>query len=248
MDIKERFASLACAGGGVAAWDGVVIERDTGNWRRLYEQLAVYHYRAGPPATCVGAWTARHTLDKDNDTLIGVLLVSMPVLNSAWRHAAWPGDYRTGDKRADTRRLNAEVRCISRVIVHPRWRGVGVGKQLVQAYLREAMSVRTEAVAAMGAASPFFKAAGMREHIIEPSRRDAALVAALKRRGVKPWRLGDVARCARLIERDAAMERTLRTWAKASKGTSRSADASVRDLVKLAARSVACQPRAYAWG
>ncbi len=252
MNIQERFAALASADEGDAACEPYVIERGSGTLDD-YQRLAQFHYRGGPPATCVGTWMARclptHRRDAcaTENQLIGVLVVSMPVLNGSWRTLAWPGRYDTPDKRENAQRLNAEVRCISRVVVHPRWRGMGVAKALVAAYLREPLTRRTEAVAAMGAASPFFKAAGMREHALPPRARDAALITRLRQRGIAAWQLGDVRRCAALARHDGMLEGALRAWAGASKSTSREKDASVRRLVRLAAQSVACQPRAYTW-
>lgn len=57
--------------------------------------------------------------------------------------------------------LNAEVRCISRVIVHPSFRGLGIGVGLVRHALDTATTPYTEAIAAMGWVHPLFEKAGM---------------------------------------------------------------------------------------
>ena len=58
-------------------------------------------------------------------------------------------------------RLNAELECISRVIVHPAFRGGGLAVRLVRHALADARTPMVEALAAMGAVHPFFELAGM---------------------------------------------------------------------------------------
>src|SRR5262249_17312146 len=55
--------------------------------RADHDALARFHYRAGPPATCVRVLSAA---DRQTGELIGVLTVSMPTLNAPWRSEAWP--------------------------------------------------------------------------------------------------------------------------------------------------------------
>lgn len=122
-----------------------------------YHALAPLHYRAGPPATSVlvlGAHRLGHAA--------GVLVVSMPVLNADWRARVWPDLAPVGDKPALARRVNDTLRTISRVIVDPRHRGLGVARALVEAYLSDPLTPRSEALASMGRAVPFFERAGMR--------------------------------------------------------------------------------------
>jgi len=146
--------------------------------RADYAHLAHHHYKAGPPATIArtpeGTPCIYAARDPD-DRLAGVLVVSMPTLNSSWRKLAWPGVYNTGDKRRDALEINRSLRCLSRVIVDPRFRGLGVARRLVQHYLRHALTQRTEAIAAMGHICPFFEAAGMTAYSLPPSLRDARL-------------------------------------------------------------------------
>ncbi|MGP1273608.1 MAG: GNAT family N-acetyltransferase [Phycisphaerales bacterium] len=182
--------------------------------RADYDALAPLHYRAGPPATLARILIAR---DDDRGELAGVLVVSRPTLNGAWRRHAWPGRYDTGDKRARARRINAELRTISRVIVDPRYRGRGVGVRLVAAYLDRPDTPRTEAIAAMGAVCPFFERAGMRLVRTGPAERDLDLLRALARVG---WPSDPGACAMRLVRRGAPdAERALRAWARRSAST-----------------------------
>ena len=147
-----------------------------------YARLASFHYLAGPPATHVRVLAARTIAQDGGPETIGVLVVSMPTLDGAWRDAAWGGRYRArraSERSARLRRLNAEVRTISRVVVDPRWRALGVARRLVEAYLADPLTERTEAVCAIGVVCPFFARAGMREVPMPVRRCTARLSDAL---------------------------------------------------------------------
>ncbi len=201
--------------------------------------LSRWHYRAGPPATCIHMLSARW---RESGDLAGVLAVSMPALNSPLRDLAWPGRYTTGDKPRDARRLNAELRTISRVIVDPRYRAIGVAAALVRAYLARPLTPATEALAAMGPWCPFFVAAGMTPYTLPLPRRHARLLDALDAIGLSPWRLADPGAVLAHLRRrpDAAaafLARELALWADASRATRRLARAPLRELLQAAARS-----------
>jgi len=210
--------------------------------RSDYRSLARFHYRAADPATLAGV---RRATDTRTDETIGVLVVSHPTLNGAWRELAWPGRYAGGSKRAHAARLNAEVRCLSRVIVDPRYRGFGVARAMVRAYLDDPMTPATEAIAAMGRVCPFFKRAGMVEYELTPRAPDARLIDALEHAGFEAWTLLDPCR-RRAAARDPLLTRELRRWAGASRATRRMSGLSPEELAREAARSIGAATRAYA--
>jgi hypothetical protein len=76
-----------------------------------------------------------------------------------------------------------ELRCISRVVVHPRYRGLGLAVRLVRAALASAATPLTEAYAVMGRVHPFFEKAGMVGYPQPRRDCDARLVAALQSLG-----------------------------------------------------------------
>lgn len=176
-----------------------------------YRALARFHYRAGAPATHVRVLRA---MDRVEGSVIGVLVVSMPVLVASWRERAWPGRFSGIGRRELASRINREIRTISRVVVDPRWRGLGVATWLVRAYLQSPLTVSTEAVAAMGSWCGFFSRAGMRGYVVGPSRGDAALVEVLARNGYEPYVLLDAS-----VARRAWVARALRRWAMARPAT-----------------------------
>jgi GNAT superfamily N-acetyltransferase len=105
--------------------------------------------------------------------------------------------------------LNAEVRCISRVVVDPRWRGLGLAVRLVKAALAEPTTPITEALAAMGRVNPFFERAGMTAYPRPTHAHDARLLAALARSG---FGAGDLVQLNRMWRRLEATDTAERAW------------------------------------
>lgn len=205
-----------------------------------YRALSRFHYLTGPPATHVRVLRARESA---SGQLVGVLVVSMPTLDGSWRELAWPGRFRGPDRAQAARTINAELRTISRVVVDPRWRAVGVASRLVRSYLAHPLSHATEAIAAMGAACPFFKAAGMREYILPVRPADARLRDALHARRLRPGALYDHP-CARRLTSDPFIARELRIWARSRKSTRRLRD--FDEIRNAAATALLSNVRAYA--
>lgn len=209
-----------------------------------YDALAHFHYIAPRPATIERVLCARAGAE-----LAGVLVASRPTLNAAHRALAWGPRYASGCKRRDARRLNREVRCISRVVVDPRFRAQGVARRLVSRYVADPLTPRTEAVAAMGDICPFFERAGMTPYTLTPPARSARLIDALEHAGLSREALTDarcVAHALRSPRRRAFLERELRTWAASSRSTSRSAQRDVNALIRLARTRLFESRTAYA--
>eukprot|EP00913_Durusdinium_trenchii_P005908 g5520.t1 len=193
---------------------GVRIERgEIGD----YDALGQYHYRGGRPATCSRVLRAVGEVE-GGGRLLGVLVESMPTLNAAWRDLPWPGRYTRGPKRERALRINRELRCVSRVVVDPRWRSMGVARRLVEEALRTAETPATEAKAAMGGLSPFFARAGMRAYAEPVLAPEARLRDALTHEG---FRARDLIVGERADEAGARplLRRELRRWAQASRAT-----------------------------
>ncbi len=209
---------------------------------RDYDALSQYHYRSGRPATMVHVSCA---IDPQAGMLAGVLVISMPTLNGSWRQLAWPGRYNSGNKKADARRINEELRTISRVIIEPRYRGLGLAKKLVRSYLDEPVTPATEAVAAMGSVCPFFESAGMKAYALTPSPRDARFGDALDAMGQSIWSAMGGA-VGQRVAHAALMQREIRRWAAASPITRRLVDTDPRAILELACGSAICGMAAYA--
>lgn len=220
-----------------------VIEPGT---RTDLDALAALHYRADAPATIVRILKAAKA---DSGRLAGVLVASMPTLNASWRELAWPGRYSTGSRRERATRVNRELRCISRVIVHPAFRGLGIARRLVEHYLADPATPCTEALAAMGRVSPFFARAGMTPYLTPPTQRDARLLDALEHAGVEAWRLSLPAQSLDRAIRGtthAFIERETRLWARASRASAPHARDDLPALFARACRAISAKPVAYA--
>ncbi|HVT87404.1 MAG TPA: GNAT family N-acetyltransferase, partial [Tepidisphaeraceae bacterium] len=57
---------------------------------------------------------------------------------------------------------NEQIRTISRVVVHPQFRSIGLSSVLVRCLIQQCSTRYVEALAQMGRAHPFFEKAGMR--------------------------------------------------------------------------------------
>ena len=202
-----------------------------------YDTLARLHYRASSPATIDRILIAR---DEGSGELAGVLVTSRPTLNAAWREAAWPGRFGAGTMRERAARLNADLRTISRVIVDPRFRGMGLAHRLVRAYLENAETPCTEAVAAMGPVCPFFERAGMRAVPIPVHARTQRLTRRLAELGLTCEDL------LRPVDEASDLARALRVWARASAATRRISGGPVREIARSAACAILAPPMAYA--
>jgi ABC-type lipoprotein export system ATPase subunit/GNAT superfamily N-acetyltransferase len=213
-----------------------------------YNALEHLHYRSGTPATIVRVLHAIREVplhvDPRGEFLAGVLVVSMPTLNGAWRRRAWPGVFSTVDKRCNARTLNAHLRTISRVIVDPRSRGLGVATRLVRAYLDDPITAGTEASAAMGDVCPFFERAGMTPYPLLPDRIDTRLLDALSHIGIPPARLARIT-----IHPGSLLMRELITWGKQRKllPSGHITCEEVQRLTPSAACRLCSRPRAYAY-
>lgn len=183
-----------------------------------YAPLARYHYVSGRPATCVGVLRA---VDDRHGLLAGVLVVSVPTLNTRWRKRMWGERFCSGDKRRDAAAINASLRTISRVVVDPRYRGLGLATRLVRAYLARPLTEATEAVAAMGWVCPFFERAGMRAVNLGASARDVRLANILRQAGVRAWELMEVGRADEVMRSSAVVSRGVRRWMTSGARTSR---------------------------
>lgn len=164
-----------------------------------YRALAHLHYRAAEPATIDlilraidpeepwGWHRASARCAFPPHLPAAVLIISRPPLNGAWRSLAWPGWLDLLSPRDRALAINAELRVISRVIVRPPYRALGLARRLVQHYLAAPLTPRTEALAAMAVASPFFERAGMQRHNPPQPIARRKLRRALLSTGIHPW-------------------------------------------------------------
>jgi GNAT superfamily N-acetyltransferase len=199
----------------------------------LLARFASLHYRSGTPATFAQVLAA-HDGDDSEAPCVGVLCVSRPTLNGPWRARAWPdlfGERREPREMANA--LNLYVRTISRVIVHPSFRGVGVASMLVRTYLNYPLTPLTETLSAMGRVSPLFQRCGMREVACPRSRRDRRLGDALRARSLRPLDLVSIAQARSSLRADASLAGEVLAWTRGSRST-RGREPDAMDMESLA--------------
>lgn len=151
-----------------------------------YRELARYHYRDGAlgPYCAIYALAERCLRRRKTAAFAGVIVIAPAPLNCASRRRA-TGEFFAGRSKAQTLALlNANVRRISRVIVEPRYRGLGLGAQLVRQTLPQCDTALVEAVATMGAVHPFFERAGMRVYPTPPDPLRQCLLDMLADAGI----------------------------------------------------------------
>ena len=116
--------------------------------------------------------------------LVAVIVYSRSPLSLAARNLATGGRYRVGGRAAIGQLVNRELRIISRVVVAPNWRGLGLGARLVRETLPLAGTPYVEALAAMGRMSAFFERAGMTAYPQMPAPQGERLRAAFEWAGI----------------------------------------------------------------
>lgn len=162
-------------------------------------RLSKYHYRTLGSQPHVRAWkTVKNPHETGNP--IGIITYAMPVLNSTGRRLATGSFFSGSAKRTQLRLLNQHVRRIGRVIIDPRYRGIGLATRLVAETMPKLGVAMIETTAVMGQLSGFFERAGMRRFDL-PQRPEAlALAQALKTTGINKNLWIDAAAVQKKIE------------------------------------------------
>ena len=187
-----------------------------------YKKLAKFHYvgRSAGYVRRIFKAVARYG---NRAELAGVIVYSHPYLDVSARSIAVPELRilrRRLDPKAYAKLIDRSFSRISRVIVHPKYRGIGVGTMLVGETLKLAGTPYVEALAVMARYNPFFEKAGMKR--IEYRSRSEELVGKalreLEKLGIDPALIGsrrylrevlsklglrDLRRASRIVERIA---------------------------------------------
>jgi len=147
-----------------------------------YKRLAEFHYRSSghPPALKV------FTLKRKDDEPVGVILYSWPPANVYGRRQAL-------GRSLKLKELNRKLAIISRVVLHPKYRSIGLGVRLVRETLPLVGRPYVETIAVMARYNPFFEKAGMRK--IAERKPDKAIhqaIEVLEKLGFKRYLLTSV--------------------------------------------------------
>lgn len=94
--------------------------------------------------------------------LMGCIVYACPPLALKGRSFAFGNRYKREDTgRCDAKKINKEIAIISRVVVHPKYRSIGLGQYIVEKTLRMSNFEVVETLATMAKYNPFFEKAGM---------------------------------------------------------------------------------------
>ncbi len=130
-----------------------------------YLALSRFHYREKSlgPYSHIFAIREGHPVRKRFAEVVGVIVYRMPSPSLEMRNAATGGVFTGfGGRDGALELLNRNVRCISRVIIDPRYRGLNLAAGLVEKTLERVGVPVVETLAVMGRFHPFFERAGMR--------------------------------------------------------------------------------------
>ena len=156
---------------------GVSLEEGT---RADWSAMASLHYRSHSLVGLDRVWTLRHSGD-----LIGIIAYCYPPANLAGRNRALAELTARLPSRGRVRFWNEHLRTISRVVIDPNWRGLGLAVRLVRETLPLAGVPYVEALAAMARVHPFFEQAGLTRYDLPTPEESQRLREALATAGVR---------------------------------------------------------------
>ncbi len=138
----------------------------SGGCSRDYRTLARFHYLPKKPATWCRVVVARYQDETDiAGRLIGVGVLSFPSALNRSRHQVFGIQSKQFGQRLQW--VNQNIRTISRVIVHPQFRAIGLASVLIRSLIDICPTQYIESCARMGRAHPMFERAGM--HRFDPA-------------------------------------------------------------------------------
>jgi GNAT superfamily N-acetyltransferase len=152
-----------------------------------YKALSQFHYRS----TSLPSPRKIFAMKRKEETC-GVIVYSHPPPTIFGRSQVWKGSHK---------QLQEEISTITRVIIHPKYRAIGLGTKLVKETLPLAGTPYVETLAVMAKYNPFFEKAGMKK--IAESKLNHHLQKAIEKLealGFKPYTLQNQKETLKRIE------------------------------------------------
>ncbi len=123
----------------------------------------MHHYRQGAPVAVKAVYAQRPSNRwARSGERRGGIVYTMPNPRVELRTIATGGMFAGLDRHTELELLNRSVRCIARVIVEPRLRGIGLASRLVRETMPRMDVMIVEALGVMPRVNPFLEKAGMR--------------------------------------------------------------------------------------
>ena len=139
-----------------------IVEGTTEDWRKL----AGFHYRSHRIAAPRKIFCL-----KRGEELCGVIVYSYPPPTCFGRRLVLP--------KMSMKELNKKLSIISRVVVHPKYRTIGLGVKLVRETLAKAGTPYVEMPAVMAKYNPFAEKAGMQKITEQHPPKEALAIAEI---------------------------------------------------------------------
>ncbi len=158
-----------------------------------YRQLACYHYRGGSPISVKAVFTMRPAapIGSFHRKPVGVIVYTMPVPRVELRNVATGNIFKDLDRQTQLALINRNIRCIARVVIEPRFRGIGLATRLVRETMPRMDVPVVEAVGVMPLVNPFLEHAGMKAFAPRLRLEQVALIEALSVIGIEENELID---------------------------------------------------------
>jgi GNAT superfamily N-acetyltransferase len=141
--------------------DMLIEEGHLSDWRRL----SSFHYRSHN----AGASRKVFCLKRSNE-LCGVIVYTYPPPGCSGRHFVLPG-------KRSMKELNDCLSTISRIVIHPKYRSIGLGAKLIGETLLRVGTPCVEMIAVMAKYNPFAEKAGLRKILEQKPSEEALRVA-----------------------------------------------------------------------
>jgi len=159
-----------------------------------YKRLARYHYRDSRPGPCKAVFVLKSdgTLPGLScETVVGVIVYSTATAVLELRNAATNNFFAGLDRSTQLGLLNKNIRRLSRLVIEPRFRGLGLATRLVRETMPQLNVPIIEAVAVMGRVNPFLEKAGMKAYRARPHAASVQLAEAFSLLGMENAELLD---------------------------------------------------------
>ena len=220
-----------------------------------YKLLAGYHYRdTGYPPAVHQVYRVQH----NSSRVVGAIVYAAPALNLGIRNRIFDDRYKIGggagtnDIRAA--RLNQEVELIIRVVIHPTFRGIGLGVRLIKETLPLRPYRYVEMSAAMGSINPFAVRAGMQAVQVPLPRNTERVLSAMRSAGLTESDMANPNEVMRTLERcrpdqrsflEGELHRYAMRWIKSRTG--REVTLTTRQAVERLAMNALLRNTYYLW-
>ncbi len=165
-----------------------------------YKQLAKYHYRSSK-LRCFAAIFKMLARIGNRKIPVGVIVYSMPTAGLELRNVALGNIFSGFDRSTQLALINKNIRRISRVVIEPRFRSLGLASRLVRETLPMLQMPVIEALAVMGKVNPFFEKAGMTRFEAKTPARCVQMLEAFDAVGIEKDELINAEKLHKKIEK-----------------------------------------------